>query len=170
MSLYLLHEGTGHPLLPRVMLAQKTHVECVSMIQHSDAVAMVPRGLDIGPTSPMGPSPWLSWNARSHGHLHKGQPLCIHTYTCIQIIVGLIFIYLLWPSLKYLVHFQLRVRLKGIQNFAGWGLSYHGQKGSHFWTIPRSFRCALDLILLLGNVYLMQKISFLNPADPRGII
>ena len=27
----------------------------------------------------MGPSPWPSWNARSHGHLHKGRPLYIHT-------------------------------------------------------------------------------------------
>ena len=41
---------------------------------------MVPRGWDIGPTSPMGPSPWPSSNARSHGHLHEGQPLYIHTY------------------------------------------------------------------------------------------
>ena len=43
---------------------------------------MVPRGTagwDIGPAIPMGPSPWSSWNARSHGHLHKGQPLYIHT-------------------------------------------------------------------------------------------
>ena len=37
---------------------------------------LVPRGWDIEPTRPMGPSPWPSWNARSHGHLHKGQ----HTY------------------------------------------------------------------------------------------
>ena len=38
------------------------------------------RGWDIGPTSPMGPSPWPSWNARFHGHLHEGRPLYIHTY------------------------------------------------------------------------------------------
>ena len=41
---------------------------------------MVPRGWDIGPTSPMGPSLWPSWNARSHGHLHEGRTLYIHTY------------------------------------------------------------------------------------------
>ena len=45
----------------------------------SDAASMVPRAWDIGPTSPMGPSPWPSWNARSHGHLHEGRPLYIHT-------------------------------------------------------------------------------------------
>ena len=46
----------------------------------SDAVPMVPRDWDIGPTIPMGPSPWPSWNARPHGHLHEGRPLYIHTY------------------------------------------------------------------------------------------
>ena len=40
---------------------------------------MVPRGWDIGPTSPMGPSPWPSWTARFHGLFHEGQPLYIHT-------------------------------------------------------------------------------------------
>ena len=40
---------------------------------------MLPRSWDIGPTRPMGPSPWPSWNARSHGHLHEGRPLYIHT-------------------------------------------------------------------------------------------
>ena len=35
---------------------------------------------DIGPTSPMGPSPWPSWNAQSHEDFHKGRPLYIHTY------------------------------------------------------------------------------------------
>ena len=35
------------------------------------------RGWDIGPTLLMGPSPMPSWNARSHGHFHKGQPLYI---------------------------------------------------------------------------------------------
>ena len=40
---------------------------------------------DIGPTSPIGPSPWPSWNTRSHGHLHEGQPLYIHTYTCLTL-------------------------------------------------------------------------------------
>ena len=44
----------------------------------SDAVSMLPRGWDIGPKIPMGPSPWPSWNTRSHGHLHKGRPLYIH--------------------------------------------------------------------------------------------
>ena len=39
----------------------------------SDAVPLVPRGWGIGPTIPMGPSPWPSWN-------HKGRPLYIHTY------------------------------------------------------------------------------------------
>ena len=28
---------------------------------------------------PMGPSPWPSWNAQFHGHLHEGRPLYIHT-------------------------------------------------------------------------------------------
>ena len=28
----------------------------------------------------MGPSPWPSWNAQSHGHLHEGRPSYIHTY------------------------------------------------------------------------------------------
>ena len=45
----------------------------------SDAVSMVPRGWDIGLTIPMGPSPWPSWYARSHGHYHEGRPLYIHT-------------------------------------------------------------------------------------------
>ena len=40
-----------------------------------DAVSMVPRGWDIGHTSPMGPFPWPSWIAQSHGDLHEGQPL-----------------------------------------------------------------------------------------------
>ena len=40
---------------------------------------LVPRGWDIGPTIPMGPSPWPSWNGRSHGLLYKGRPLYIHT-------------------------------------------------------------------------------------------
>ena len=46
----------------------------------SYAASMVPRGSNIGPTFLMGPSPWPSWNAQSHGHLHKGLPLYIHTY------------------------------------------------------------------------------------------
>ena len=46
----------------------------------SDAVSMVPRGWDIGPTIPMGPSPRPSWTARSNGQFHEGQPLYIHTY------------------------------------------------------------------------------------------
>ena len=51
----------------------------------SDAVSMVLQGWDIGPTSPMGPSPWPSWNAKSHGQyfmkivlgsvLHGPEPL-----------------------------------------------------------------------------------------------
>ena len=46
----------------------------------SDAVPLVPRGWDIGPTIPLGPSPWPSWTALFHGQLHEGQPLYIHTY------------------------------------------------------------------------------------------
>ena len=80
VSLYLLHEDTGHPQLPKVKLAQKAHISVQVRSSVSDAVPMVPRGWDIGPTSPMGPSPWPSWNARSHGHLHQEQPLYIHTY------------------------------------------------------------------------------------------
>ena len=42
---------------------------------------MVPRGWDIGPTSPMDPSPWPGWNAGSHGHLYEGRPYTyIHAY------------------------------------------------------------------------------------------
>ena len=40
VSLYLLHEDAGHPLLPRLKLVQKTHVECEGMIQR------VWRGID----------------------------------------------------------------------------------------------------------------------------
>ena len=39
---------------------------------------LVQPGWDIGPTSPMGPSPSPSWNNRSHGHLYEGRPLYIH--------------------------------------------------------------------------------------------
>ena len=85
VSLYLLHENTGHPWLPRVKLVQKTHISALVQSSVSDAVLMVPQGWDIGPTSPMGPSPWPSWNARSHGHLHEGQPLYIHSYTGPQV-------------------------------------------------------------------------------------
>ena len=41
---------------------------------------LVPRGWDIGPTIPMGPSPWPSWIAPFHGQFHEGRPLYIHTY------------------------------------------------------------------------------------------
>ena len=34
--------------------------------------------MDIGPTSPMGPSSWPSWIAPFHGQFHKGRPLYIH--------------------------------------------------------------------------------------------
>ena len=44
-----------------------------------DAVPLVPWGWDIEPASPSGPSHWPSWNARSHGHLHEGRPLYVHT-------------------------------------------------------------------------------------------
>ena len=40
-----------------------------------DAVSFVPWGWDIGPTIPMGPSPWPNWSAWSHGQFHKWQPL-----------------------------------------------------------------------------------------------
>ena len=33
VSMYLPHEDTGHPQLPKVKLVQKAHIECVSMIQ-----------------------------------------------------------------------------------------------------------------------------------------
>ena len=44
----------------------------------SDTVSMMSRGWDIGPANRSGSSPWPSWNARTHGHLHKGRPL--YTY------------------------------------------------------------------------------------------
>ena len=71
VSLYLLHEDTGHLWLPRVKLAQVWS-------SVNDAVSMVPRGWDFGPTILMGPSPRPSWAARSNGQFHEGQPLYIH--------------------------------------------------------------------------------------------
>ena len=61
---------------------------------------LVPRGWDIGPTIPMDPSAWPSWNARSHGHLHEGRPLYIHTYILpcdakISLYTA-VFVFLLW--------------------------------------------------------------------------
>ena len=60
-------------------MVQKTHISALVRSSVNDAVSMVSRGRDIGPTSPMDPSSWPSWNARSHGHLHEGRPLYIQT-------------------------------------------------------------------------------------------
>ena len=51
----------------------------------SDAVSMVPRCWDIGPTIPMGPSPRPSLKVRSYGHLHEGWPLYIQSYILLKI-------------------------------------------------------------------------------------
>ena len=83
------YEGTGHPLLPKLKLAQKAYACAQVWSSVSDAVSMIPRGWDIGPTIPMGPSPWPSWNARSHGHLHEGRPLYIHTYITLRFLKSL---------------------------------------------------------------------------------
>ena len=53
----------------------------------SDEVPLVPRGWDVGPTIPMGPSPWPSWNARTMGISTKGD-LYTYTYTPDALTVG----------------------------------------------------------------------------------
>ena len=54
------------------MLKKPTQGHCLG-----DAVSLIPWGWDIGPTSPMGPSPWPSWNARPMGISTKGD---LYTY------------------------------------------------------------------------------------------
>ena len=71
VTLLLLHEETGHPLLPRVKLVTESTPGVQVFTSVGDVVLMVLRGWDIGPTIPMGPSPRPSWNAQSHGHLQK---------------------------------------------------------------------------------------------------
>ena len=82
VSLYLLHEDTGHPQLPKVKSAQKVHTSALVRSSVSDVVLMAPRGKDIGPTSPMGPSPRPNWTPSSLGNPQRSAS--IHTHTCVQ--------------------------------------------------------------------------------------
>ena len=64
-------------------LVQKVHEGALVRSSVSDVVPLVPRGWDIGPTIPMGPSPWPSWNARTMGISTKGD-LCTYKHIYMQ--------------------------------------------------------------------------------------
>ena len=140
---------------------------------------VVPRGWDIGPTSPMGPSPCPSWNARSHGHLHEGRSLYIHTYihrtkaaTAAAAIVATMYSLLailhsfhlhdILSILKYLV---ARSNVPGRRTTWGWLNSIlvypyaarHFALHSHFARIQRMSRLVKVLAKYRKSIFLHQN-------------